>query len=463
MHAVGLSRGVSDKVMLAGFEAGWVESHMNNLACGDADSLGVFQQRPSMGWGTPDQIMNVTYAAGRFFELAVRMDREHLSPGLLADAVQRSCCPERYDQAFERASTMLRQAWQGGPEVVGGVVHVVQDGDVWADGVRLTTSQDFVGRPSVAGGVVYARTARGEVRALVGGTSRVMASGVAGDPEAVLRPDGTVELYAILADGSVAKLSDLPAMIGMGTASPQGARQSVSIPRRNATGVPSTDAASAPSQYTANEPSRQQASVPNEHVAGVPDERAASVLDERAAGVSNERATGVPDERTAGVPDERAAGVPNGQVVGTQDHRVPDASAATAPSRHELSAQNRQRTSNPVWQPLSPPAFATGKPSVITYPDGTAAVYVRSGDGDKLMATAAGTWREIANGLEASPEAVLRLDGTVGVYALKDGRPHRLTTTWEPLAEGRFIDTVSAQPDGTVYARTAEGKVVKAG
>ncbi|MFD4674730.1 hypothetical protein ACFWNN_33750, partial [Lentzea sp. NPDC058450] len=339
-HAVGLSRGVSDKVMLAGFEAGWVESHMNNLACGDADSLGVFQQRPSMGWGTPEQIMNVSYAASRFFELAVKMDRAHLSPGLLADAVQRSCCPERYDQAFGRASAMLRQAWQGGPEVVGGVVHVVQDGDVWADGVRLSTSQDFVGRPSVAGAAVYARTARGEVRALVGGGSRVVASGVAGDPEAVLRPDGTVELFAILADGSVATLSDLPAMIGMGAESPQGARQSVSIP-------------------------------------------------------------------------------------------------------------------------LSPAGFATGKPSAIVQADGSVALYVRSGD--KLMASAAGTWRELATGLEASPEAVLRPDGTVAVHALKNGRLHRLGATWEPLGEGRFIDTVSAQPDGTIYARTAEGKVVKAG
>jgi hypothetical protein len=40
VYTVGLRLGVSDKVMLAGFEAGWVESHMNNLRCGDRDSLG---------------------------------------------------------------------------------------------------------------------------------------------------------------------------------------------------------------------------------------------------------------------------------------------------------------------------------------------------------------------------------------------------------------------------------------
>ncbi|GLY54774.1 hypothetical protein [Lentzea sp. NBRC 102530] len=322
VHAVGLSTRVSDKVMLAGFEAGWVESHMNNLACGDADSLGVFQQRPSMGWGTPDQIMNVSYAASRFFELAVKLDRAHLSPGLLADAVQRSCCPERYDQAEGRARSMLRQAWQGGPEVVGGMVYVVEDGDVRADGVRLSTSQDYVGRPSVAGTAVYARTAGGEVRTLLNGAWQTVATGVAGDPEAVLRPDGTVELFAVVANGSVARLSA------------------------------------------------------------------------------------------------------------------------------------------PAW-PQSPPGFATGKPSAVVHADGSVGLYVRSGD--KLMATAAGAWREIATGLEGSPEAVVRPDGTVGVYALEDGRPHRLGLAWEPLGEGRFIDTVSAQPDGTVHARTAGGEVVTAG
>jgi uncharacterized protein YjeT (DUF2065 family) len=340
VHAAGLSLGVSDKIMLAGFEAGWVESHMNNLACGDADSLGVFQQRPSMGWGTPEQIMDVSYAAHRFFERAVKVDRPDLTPGLLADEVQRSCCPERYDLAVDRASFMLRQAWQGGPEVVGGVVHVVEDGDVRVDHTRLSTSGDFVGRPSVAGRFVFARTSRGDVMALADGVWRPVWSGVSGDPEAVLRPDGTVALYAVLADGSVAELSDPSAMIGMGGESPQGVGQSGSIP-------------------------------------------------------------------------------------------------------------------------LSPRGFAAGKPSVIVQPDGSAVVYVRSGSA--LVVSAPGGWREIAEGLDSSPEAVLRPDGTVGLYTLVGGRPHRLGHGWEPLSDSRFIDTVSAQPDGAVYARKADGTVLKVG
>jgi hypothetical protein len=110
---------------------------------------------------------------------------------------------------------------------------------------------------------------------------------------------------------------------------------------------------------------------------------------------------------------------------------------------------------------LSPPGFATGKPSAIAHPDGSVALYVRSGSA--LMVSTPGGWRELATGLDSSPEAVLRPDGTVAVHTLIDGRPHRLGTGWEPLSTSRFIDTVSAQPDGAVYARKADGTVVRAG
>lgn len=116
---VGRELRVSDKVMLAGFEAGWVESHMNNLDCGDRDSLGVFQQRPSQGWGTPAQIRHVPYAAEQFFTRAVKVEQRlpHLSAGLTAQEVQRSAFPPRYDQAEAKARALLAEATDaaGGP------------------------------------------------------------------------------------------------------------------------------------------------------------------------------------------------------------------------------------------------------------------------------------------------------------------------------------------------------------
>ncbi|MEV0276927.1 hypothetical protein AB0I22_11170 [Streptomyces sp. NPDC050610] len=116
VHRVGGDLGVGDKVLLAGFEAGWVESHMNNLACGDRDSVGVFQQRPSQGWGTPEQCMDVAYAANSFFTRAVTVDRGHpaWTAGQVAQEVQRSAYPDRYDEAEAKARALLEEAGETG-------------------------------------------------------------------------------------------------------------------------------------------------------------------------------------------------------------------------------------------------------------------------------------------------------------------------------------------------------------
>lgn len=108
---VGKRRGVSDKLMLAAFETAWVESKFTNVAPGqgDRDSVGVFQQRPSMGWGSPSRLLDVEYAAARFFTAAASADRGQPA-GALADDVQRSCCPWRYPQAEGIARIFLEQA-----------------------------------------------------------------------------------------------------------------------------------------------------------------------------------------------------------------------------------------------------------------------------------------------------------------------------------------------------------------
>ncbi|MDN3293811.1 hypothetical protein QWM81_07095 [Streptomyces ficellus] len=112
VYRVGGELGVNDKVMLAGFEAGWVESHMNNLPCGHLDSVGVFQQRPSQGWGTREQCMDVAYASNAFFVRAVETERAHpeWTAGQVAQGVQRSAFPERYDQAEAKARALIDEA-----------------------------------------------------------------------------------------------------------------------------------------------------------------------------------------------------------------------------------------------------------------------------------------------------------------------------------------------------------------
>ncbi|MEU0096925.1 hypothetical protein [Kribbella sp. NPDC006257] len=111
VYQVGSELGVSDKVMLAGFETGWVESRMNNLNCGDQDSLGVFQQRPSQGWGTPDQIRDVRFASNSFFTRAKNSDAANpgFTAGQIAQDVQRSAHPDRYDAAEGKARSMMAE------------------------------------------------------------------------------------------------------------------------------------------------------------------------------------------------------------------------------------------------------------------------------------------------------------------------------------------------------------------
>lgn len=64
---VGTSLGVSDYGLVIALAAAMQESSLRNLNYGDRDSLGLFQQRPSTGWGTPAQVMDPVYSSKLFF------------------------------------------------------------------------------------------------------------------------------------------------------------------------------------------------------------------------------------------------------------------------------------------------------------------------------------------------------------------------------------------------------------
>jgi len=113
IYQIATSRSVSSKVMLSAFEAGWVESHMNNLDCGDSDSIGVFQQRPSQGWcDNPADCMDVDHATNAYLDQAIPNDQNNpgYTAGELAQSVQRSAYPERYDQSEAKAKQLLAEA-----------------------------------------------------------------------------------------------------------------------------------------------------------------------------------------------------------------------------------------------------------------------------------------------------------------------------------------------------------------
>jgi len=101
---VASQRRLIPRAVSIGLATAFQESGLRNLDYGDRDSLGLFQQRPSMGWGTPEQIMDPYYSAGKFYDVMVTVaDWQTADIGYVAQEVQRSGFPDAYDQHVNRA------------------------------------------------------------------------------------------------------------------------------------------------------------------------------------------------------------------------------------------------------------------------------------------------------------------------------------------------------------------------
>lgn len=107
---IGRELGVSDRGIAIALATGMVESGLRNLDWGDRDSLGIFQQRPSTGWGTPAQVQDADRST-RVFYGGQHDPNGTVTRGLLdipgweqmaftdaAQAVQISAYPSRYGQ-----------------------------------------------------------------------------------------------------------------------------------------------------------------------------------------------------------------------------------------------------------------------------------------------------------------------------------------------------------------------------
>src|SRR4051812_3971292 len=85
------------------------ESKLHNLPYGDRDSLGLFQQRPSQGWGAPAQLLTPSYAAGAFYRHLRKVDRwERLPVAEAAQNVQHSFDGSGYAAWVEEARAIAR-------------------------------------------------------------------------------------------------------------------------------------------------------------------------------------------------------------------------------------------------------------------------------------------------------------------------------------------------------------------
>lgn len=94
---VAVRRGLPARAATIALATAYQESDIRNLNHGDRDSLGLFQQRPSMGWGSAAQVRNPVYASNKFYDALVKIKGyETMSVTVAADKVQRSAFPKAY-------------------------------------------------------------------------------------------------------------------------------------------------------------------------------------------------------------------------------------------------------------------------------------------------------------------------------------------------------------------------------
>ena len=71
---VSVRRGLPPRAASIAIATAYQETGIRNLDYGDRDSVGLFQQRPSQGWGTKRQLMDPDYATGKFYDALVKIE-----------------------------------------------------------------------------------------------------------------------------------------------------------------------------------------------------------------------------------------------------------------------------------------------------------------------------------------------------------------------------------------------------
>ncbi|MDN5715768.1 MAG: hypothetical protein L0G89_00895 [Janibacter sp.] len=110
---IAVKRGMPARAGSIGIATAIQESKLLNLSYGDRDSLGLFQQRPSQGWGTPEQLQDPVYATNAFYDALAKVDGwQDMVITEIAQEVQRSGYPEAYAD-HEQEGRIIASAMSG--------------------------------------------------------------------------------------------------------------------------------------------------------------------------------------------------------------------------------------------------------------------------------------------------------------------------------------------------------------
>ncbi len=111
--AISVERGMPARAATIALATAYQESKLTNIEFGDRDSLGLFQQRPSQGWGTRKQVLDPVYATNAFYDALADVDGyEQLEVTVAAQEVQRSAFPDAYAD-HEADARVLASAFTG--------------------------------------------------------------------------------------------------------------------------------------------------------------------------------------------------------------------------------------------------------------------------------------------------------------------------------------------------------------
>ncbi|WP_307837683.1 peptidase M23 [Actinoplanes couchii] len=108
--AIGAERKVPVQGQVIAVATALQESTLRNLRGGDRDSIGLFQQRPSQGWGTPKQLRDPAYQTGKFYDKLLKVRNwQDMRLTEAAQAVQISAFPEAYAKHTGTATRLVSE------------------------------------------------------------------------------------------------------------------------------------------------------------------------------------------------------------------------------------------------------------------------------------------------------------------------------------------------------------------
>ncbi|WP_026426187.1 C40 family peptidase [Actinokineospora inagensis] len=111
--SIGKQRSLNSRAWQVAIQAGMTESTLRNIDYGDRDSVGIFQMRPSMGWGSLAELQNPTYEINKFYDVLLAVPGwDTQRPGDSAQDVERSAFPDRYHRWEAMAATLIGQLGQ---------------------------------------------------------------------------------------------------------------------------------------------------------------------------------------------------------------------------------------------------------------------------------------------------------------------------------------------------------------